>query len=153
MNSKKNKIGIIGLGYVGLPLSVAFSKKNLIVGYDVDKRRINDLKLGLDQTGEVSKKEILRLKKINFTSNDYDLSDCNIYIITVPTPVDNNKKPNLNYLLKATKTVSKFLKKNDLVIYESTVFRCYRRSVWTDIGKNSGLKINKNIFLGYSLKE
>ena len=151
MTSNKNKIAIIGLGYVGLPLALAFSKKNFVIGFDINENRVENLKRGVDQTGEVSKSDILASKKIKFTNNIYDLSQNNIYIITVPTPVDIKKKPNLNSLLTATKIVSKVLKKNDLVIYESTVFPGATEEICGPIlEKNSGLKINKNLFLGYS---
>ena len=151
MTSNKNKIAIIGLGYVGLPLALAFSKKNFVIGFDINENRVENLKRGVDQTGEASKSDILASKKIKFTNNIYDLSQNNIYIITVPTPVDIKKKPNLNSLLTATKIVSKVLKKNDLVIYESTVFPGATEEICGPIlEKNSGLKINKNLFLGYS---
>ncbi len=151
MISKRNKIAIIGLGYVGLPLALAFSKKNSVVGFDTNKSRIINLNKGIDQTGEISKSEILHSKKIKFSYNIDDLNQSNIYIITVPTPVDNKKKPNLNALLTATKTVSKVIKKKDLVIYESTVFPGVTEEICGPIlEKYSGLKINKNLFLGYS---
>ncbi len=151
MISKKNKIAIIGLGYVGLPLALAFSKKNNVVGFDINKNRIENLIKGIDQTGEISKSEILNSKKIKFTHNAYDLSQSNTYIITVPTPVDSKKKPNLKALLAATQTVSKVLEKNNLVIYESTVFPGVTEEICGPIlEKYSRLKINKDLFLGYS---
>ena len=151
MISKKNKIAIIGLGYVGLPLALAFSKKNNVVGFDINKNRIENLIKGIDQTGEISKSEILNSKKIKFTHNAYDLSQSNTYIITVPTPVDSKKKPNLTALLAATQTVSKVLEKNNLVIYESTVFPGVTEEICGPIlEKYSRLKINKDLFLGYS---
>ncbi len=151
MVSKKNKIAIIGLGYVGLQLALAFSKKNNVVGFDINKNRIENLSKGIDKTGEVSKSEILNSKKIKFTHNAHDLSESNIYIITVPTPVDSKKKPNLKALLAATQTVSKVLEKNNLVIYESTVFPGVTEEICGPIlEKYSRLKINKDLFLGYS---
>ena len=151
MTSKKNKIAVIGLGYVGLPLALAFSKKNSVIGFDINKNRIKNLIKGIDDTGEVSKSEILISNKIKFSNNIDDLIKSNIYIVTVPTPVDKKKRPNLNSLLAATKTVSKVLNKNDLVIYESTVFPGVTEEICGPIlEKNSGLKINKDLFLGYS---
>ena len=151
MTSKENKIAVIGLGYVGLPLALAFSKKNSVIGFDINKNRIKNLIKGIDDTGEVSKSEILISNKIKFSNNIDDLIKSNIYIVTVPTPVDKKKRPNLNSLLAATKTVSKVLKKNDLVIYESTVFPGVTEEICGPIlEKNSGLKINKDLFIGYS---
>ena len=103
MASKFKKIGIVGLGYVGLPLALALSKKNSVVGFDVNKKRINSLKKGLDHTGEVSKNDILNSKKIELSDNNFDLSECKIYIITVPTPVNKNNNPDLNHLKSASK--------------------------------------------------
>lgn len=145
------KIAIIGLGYVGLPLAIAFSKKNFVIGFDVNKKRIKNLQNGLDSTGELSKNEILKSKYIKFSNNFSDLSNCEIFIITVPTPVDNKNKPNLKPLLNATKIVSTFLKKKDIVIYESTVFPGATEEVCGPIlEKFSGLNVNKDFFLGYS---
>ncbi len=119
---KKNKIlAIIGLGYVGLPLAVAFSKKFKVIGYDSNKYRILELKKNIDNTGEVTKQQLKNSKKLTITSDQKDISSANIYVITVPTPV-KNKKPDLRNLEDATKTVAKYLKKNDFVIYESTVY-------------------------------
>ncbi len=151
MISKTNKIAIIGLGYVGLPLALAFSKKNFVIGFDINEHRIENLSKGIDQTGEASRKEIINSRNIKFSKDIKDLLECNIFIITVPTPVDTKKKPNLTSLLSATKIVSKILKKNDLVIYESTVFPGMTEEVCAPIlEKNSGLRVNKNLYLGYS---
>ena len=145
------KIAIIGLGYVGLPLALAFSKKNFVIGFDVNEKRIKNLQNGFDISGELSKREILKYKNIQFSNNYSDLLKCEIFIVTVPTPIDSKNIPNLKPLLEATKTVSKVLKKKNIVIYESTVFPGATEEVCGPIlEKYSGLKINKNLFLGYS---
>lgn len=120
MNFKKIQIGIIGLGYVGLPLAVAFSKKYDTVGYDINNKRIEDLILNIDTTNEIEDFE--QLKKILLTNNIEHLKSCNVYIITVPTPVDHFNKPDLKPLYNATENIAKLLSKNDIVIYESTVY-------------------------------
>ena len=151
MIPKNNKIAIIGMGYVGLPLAIALAKNKHVVGFDIDKIRINSLQNGIDQTREVSKNQIINSKKIIFSDKISDLLECETYIITVPTPVDNNKKPNLKPLLNATKAVSKVLSKNNLVIYESTVFPSATEELCGPIlEKNSGFKVNKDLYLGYS---
>jgi len=151
MKLEKLNIGIIGMGYVGLPLAIEFSKKVKVLGFDINSERINQLKKKIDITNEVSKKELSNLKKISFSSNFKDLINCKIYIITVPTPINYNNKPNLKPLIRATNLVSKILKKNDIVIYESTVFPGTTEEICGPIlEKSSGLKINKNLFLGYS---
>ena len=120
--SKKNKISIIGLGYVGLSLAVEFGKKFETLGFDISSRRISELIKKIDTTGELSGSDIRKAKKLKFSSRANDLKNSNVYIITVPTPIDKNKKPNLSDLLSATKLVAKYLNRNDIVIYESTVF-------------------------------
>ena len=142
-------IGIIGMGYVGLPLAVEFSKKLNVVGFDINKDRIKQLKDKIDITNELESNELKNLDKINFSYDIDSLKKCNIYIITVPTPVNLDNKPDLNPLIKATKLVSKILKKNDTVIYESTVYPGATEEICGPIlEKNSRLKINKNLFLG-----
>ena len=151
MNIKKKNVGIIGMGYVGLPLAIEFSKKLNVIGFDIKKERIKELNKGIDLTGEVSKKEILNSKRISFSTNIVDLKNCQIYIITVPTPINNKKKPNLTSILKATELVSKVADKNNIIIYESTVFPGVTEEICGPIlEKRTGLKINKNLFLGYS---
>ena len=151
MNQKNNILAVIGMGYVGLPLAVALAKENHVVGFDIDKIRIDSLKKSIDQTGEISKNEIINSKKIKFSDKISDLSKCETYIITVPTPIDSDNKPNLKPLLNATKTISKVLSENNLVIYESTVFPGATEELCGPIlEKNSGFKINKNLYLGYS---
>ena len=151
MNLKNLRIGVIGMGYVGLPLAIEFSKKLKVIGFDINQKRIEQLNDKIDVTKEVSKKEFLKLKKISFSKNINDLYKCKIFIITVPTPIDPNNKPNLKPLIKATKLVSQILKKNDVVIYESTVFPGATEEICGPIlEKNTGLKVNKDLFLGYS---
>ena len=151
MNILKKKIAIIGLGYVGLPLILEFAKKFDVVGYDSNKKRIDELKNGIDNTKEINRKGLNNLKKINFSDNPGTLKEKDIYIITVPTPIDKNKRPNLKFLKLASKTVAKFLKKNDIVIYESTVFPgCTEEICIPILEKYSGLSFNKDFFCGYS---
>jgi UDP-N-acetyl-D-galactosamine dehydrogenase len=151
MNFNNLKIGVIGMGYVGLPLAIEFSKKINVVGFDINVDRINQLKKKIDVTNEVPKKDFLKKNKISFSHNLESLKKCTIFIITVPTPVDSKNKPNLIPLIKASNLVSSILKKNDIVIYESTVFPGATEEVCGPIlEKKSGLKINKNLFLGYS---
>ena len=145
-------ICIIGLGYVGLPLSIAFSQIGIdVIGYDNSLKRIEELKKSNDINGEFTKEEIISLKNIFFTNNDLDLKNANIYIITVPTPVNKAKKPNLKPLLKASKTIGQNLSKNDIVICESTVYPgCTEEECVPILEKNSGMKFNKDFFCGYS---
>jgi len=144
-------IAIIGLGYVGLPLAVAFGEKNQTIGFDIDQTRITQLKKGKDKTNELSSKEIARAKKLQFTYNKKVLSNANVFIITVPTPVDKNKKPNLKFLLSASKMVGENLKKGDIVIYESTVYPgCTEEDCVPVLEKTSGLIFNKDFTCGYS---
>ena len=117
-----NKISIIGLGYVGLPLAVEFSKKYEVVGFDTNIKRVKELKKGIDITNECSKKEIYNLKTLKFSSDISEISDSNFHIITVPTPIDKAKRPDLRPLISATETIGTVLKPKDIIIYESTVF-------------------------------
>lgn len=151
MNIKNIKLAVIGLGYVGLPLAVEFSKKREVIGYDIKKKRIQELKLGIDITAEVLKRDLIKLKNIKFTYFKKDLKNANCFIITVPTPIYKNKKPDLRPLIKATQIVSDVLKMGDLIIYESTVFPGCTEDVCVPIlEKRSGLKFNKDFFCGYS---
>ena len=144
-------IVIIGLGYVGLPLAVAFGKKIKTIGFDLNSNRIRQLKLSNDITLEVSKKEIIRSKYLNFTSDVNNLKKCNYFIIAVPTPVNKRKKPDLRSLKHASKIVSKLIKKKDIVIYESTVFPGTTEDICVPIlEKFSKLIYNKDFFCGYS---
>lgn len=162
MSKKKYKIGVIGLGYVGLPLAVEFAKKFLVIGYDINLNRVSELKAFNDHTLEVKNTELKKvstqiLKKSGSKSgfiatNDFsDLETCNFYIITVPTPVDKFHKPLLTPLLRASETVGKVLKKGDYVVYESTVYPgATEEDCLPILEKISGLKLNKDFYLGYS---
>lgn len=153
------KIAIIGLGYVGLPLAVEFGKKYPTVGFDINEKRIEALRKGVDQTKEVeneSLEEILNTKHSSgkgllLTCTIDDIKDCNIYIVTVPTPITKFKSPDLSPLLSASATVGKVLKKEDIVIYESTVYPgCTEEDCVPVLEKESGLKYNEDFFCGYS---
>ena len=151
MKYQNLKVAVIGMGYVGLPLAVEFAKKIKVFGFDINSKRIIQLKKGYDITNEVSKNNFKNLKRIKFTSSLYELRDCQVYIITVPTPVNKNNRPNLEPLIKATYSVSSVVKENDIVIYESTVYPGATEELCGPIlEKETGLKINKNLFLGYS---
>ena len=145
------QIGIIGLGYVGLPLAVEFGKVIKVIGFDINLLRIEELKKGTDRTLEVDKNELAAARHLTFTSNVEDLKDVNYFIITVPTPVDEFKTPDLTPLVKASQTVGKALKKGDIVIYESTVYPGCTEEVCVPVLENvSGLTYNKDFFCGYS---
>ena len=143
----KYNIAIIGLGYIGLPLLIEFSKYFKTIGFDTNKRRINELKKNID----INNEHKIYKKKLEFTCIDKKINDCNIYIITVPTPLLKNKKPDLLNLINASKMVSKYLKKNDIVIYESTVYPGVTEDICGQIlSKKTNLTLNKDFFLGYS---
>ena len=147
----QKKICIIGLGYVGLPLAVEFSKKFRVIGYDIDKKKIKNLKNGIDSTRELKKKELVNLKKINLTYNTNDIKSANFFIITVPTPIHKNKKPDLSFLKASSKLVSKNLSKGDFVVFESTTFPgCTENICVPIIEKYSKLKLNNDFYCGYS---
>lgn len=150
-NISSTKIGIIGLGYVGLPLAVAFGNKYPVVGFDVKEERIGQLAKGIDVTREVEKEELLASEYLTFTAKNSDLSDCNVYIVTVPTPIDQFNKPDLDYLIKASTTVGGLLKKGDVVVYESTVYPgCTEEECVPILEKCSGLVFNQDFTCGYS---
>jgi UDP-N-acetyl-D-galactosamine dehydrogenase len=145
------KIGIIGLGYVGLPLAVEFGKIINVVGFDINKDRIDELKNGIDRTREVEHDELKRSSKLMFSSSVEDLSEVNYFIVTVPTPIDAFKNPDLRPLEGASKTVGGVLKKNDIVIYESTVYPgCTEEICVPILERISGLTFNRDFFCGYS---
>jgi UDP-N-acetyl-D-galactosamine dehydrogenase len=145
------KVAIIGLGYVGLPLALEFQKKREVIGFDTNKQRIKELKSGIDTNLESSKKELKNLSQLKFTCKETDLNIANCFIITVPTPIDKFKKPNLKPLLNASKLVGKALKRKDLVIFESTVYPgCIEEECVPVLEKNSRLKFNQEFFCGYS---
>jgi len=148
----KNKIAIIGLGYVGLPLAVAFSKKFEVTGFDINQERIQQLKNGHDHTLEIEDHLLSsESNNLNYSFNIQDIKDCNIYIVTVPTPVDTANRPNLMPLIHSSKTVGAILKRGDIVIYESTVYPGVTEDVCVpELEKSSGLKFNKDFFCGYS---
>ena len=145
------KIGIIGLGYVGLPLAVEFGKQYETVGFDINKNRVNELERGLDCTLEVETKELAQAILLSFTSNAEVLRDCTVFIVTVPTPIDNHKRPNLLPLKESSSTIGKLIKTGDIVIYESTVYPGATEEVCVPILEaESGLTFNKDFFCGYS---
>jgi len=148
---KTKKIGIVGLGYVGLPLAIEFGKKREVIGYDINESRISELKNNTDLTLEISKENFKDSIHLNFTSQIKHLNDCQIYIITVPTPIDSYKQPDLNPLIKSSQAVGSILKKGDIVIYESTVYPGTTEEICVpELEKNSGLIFNKDFYCGYS---
>ncbi|RMJ03916.1 UDP-N-acetyl-D-glucosamine 6-dehydrogenase [Marinobacter litoralis] len=145
------KIAVIGLGYVGLPLAAAIGEKREVVGFDINSKRIGELKDGIDFTLELSREELVAAKGLSFTDSLDGIADCQIYIVTVPTPIDEFKKPDLTPLVKASETVGKVLKQGDIVIYESTVYPGATEEVCVPVlEKVSGLTFNKDFFAGYS---
>lgn len=148
----KTKIAIIGLGYVGLPLAVAFSKKFEVIGFDINQERIQELKNGHDHTLEIEDHLLSSSSNnLSYSFNIQDVKDCNIYIITVPTPVDKANRPDLAALIHSSKIVGAILKRGDIVIYESTVYPGVTEDVCVpELEKSSGLKFNKDFFCGYS---
>ena len=163
LSVKETKIAIIGLGYVGLPLALEFAKKFAVIGFDTNAERIKSIAKGKDHTLEVSSKALAQvmlnkesfntIKAIGFfpSANPKDIENANIYIVTVPTPIDGNNRPNLEPLLAASKMIARVLKKSDIVIYESTVYPgCTEEDCVPALEKHSGLKFNKDFFCGYS---
>ena len=147
------KICVIGLGYVGLPLAHAFSSKYQVVGFDISKWRIDELTSGYDRTLELSKEQVNEAinNGMKFSLDINDIKDCNIYIVTVPTPIDKDKRPDLTPLIKASETVGKVLKKDDIVIYESTVYPGATEEYCVPVLERfSNLKFNEDFFCGYS---
>ncbi|SHK36925.1 UDP-N-acetyl-D-galactosamine dehydrogenase [Marinobacter antarcticus] len=145
------KIAIIGLGYVGLPLAVAFGEKRLVVGFDVNTKRIAELKNGNDFTREVSPEELAAAPQLSFSDCLDDIADCTVFIVTVPTPIDDFKTPDLTPLVKASESVGKVLKAGDIVIYESTVYPGATEEVCVPVLERvSGLKFNEDFYAGYS---
>ena len=148
---KKMKIGIIGLGYVGLPLAVEFAKKYKVVGYDLNGVRITELSKGFDRTRELEDAELRSAKGLTFTSEVDDLKSVDVYIVTVPTPIDEFKTPDLQPLVKASKLIGSVLSKENFVIYESTVYPGCTEEVCVPILESeSGLRYNQDFFCGYS---
>ena len=146
------KIAVVGLGYVGLPLAAAFSEKYEVVGFDVNAKRIEELKSGYDRTLELSNEQMKKAidNGMKFSLNLDDIRSCNFFIVTVPTPIDKNKRPDLTPVVKATESVAKVLKKGDIVVYESTVYPGVTEEICVPLLEESGLKFNKDFFCGYS---
>ena len=146
-----DKIALIGLGYVGLPLAVEFGKEIETIGFDINLARIQELKQGKDSTLEVEPEELKKSIKLSYTNNPEEIRDCNFYIITVPTPIDGHKRPDLTPLEESSETVGKLLKQDDIVIYESTVYPGATEEVCVPIlEQQSGLKFNQGFYCGYS---
>ena len=144
-------IAVIGLGYVGLPLAIALAPKFQVIGFDINEQRVGDLVKGIDHTLQCSGDEVLSNSTLSFSTNLNDISHCGIYIITVPTPVDEQKLPDLSFLLKASEMVGSLLKHGDIVIYESTVYPgCTEEDCVPVLEKISGLQFNKDFYCGYS---
>lgn len=151
MQDNDINIGVIGLGYVGLPLAVEFAKKRSVVGFDTSSERIDELKSGHDRTLETSAEELASATHLSLSSDASSLRNCNCYIVTVPTPIDSHNRPDLSPLLKASETVGKVLKKGDLVIYESTVYPgATEEDCVPVLEAHSGLRFNVDFFCGYS---
>ena len=154
MNKKNINIAIIGLGYVGLPLAIEFEKKFKVVGFDTNKKRVLELQNGYDRTNEINKENLLSLKNLKFSSNKDSIDKSNIYIVTVPTPVDNNKVPDLKPLISATKVVGEFIKEDNIIIYESTVYPgCTEEICVPILEKESEMKYNQDFFVAIAQKE
>ena len=147
----RTKIGVIGLGYVGLPLAIEFGKKYRTVGFDINAARIRSLKAGRDVTLEATSAELKAATKLSFTTRLSELKNCRVFIVTVPTPIDQYKRPDLTPLLGASETVGQVLKKGDIVIYESTVYPgCTEEICVPVLERISGLRYNRSFFCGYS---
>ncbi|WP_336169077.1 Vi polysaccharide biosynthesis UDP-N-acetylglucosamine C-6 dehydrogenase TviB [Acinetobacter sp. 161(2023)] len=145
------KIAIIGLGYVGLPLAVEFGKHKSTIGFDIDKKRVLELQSGHDHTLEVSSDELKHVQQLSYTANIEHLQKANFFIVTVPTPIDDFKQPDLTPLIKASRSIATVLKKGDIVVYESTVYPGATEEVCIpELEKHSGLKFNQDFFVGYS---
>jgi len=145
------KLAVIGLGYVGLPLAVEFAKQRPVVGFDISADRITALQSGVDHTEEVEATELTATPALHFTTDPSELADCNTYIVTVPTPIDQHKRPDISLLLKASETVGKLLKPGDIVIYESTVYPGATEDDCVPVLEQfSGLTFNHDFFVGYS---
>lgn len=146
----KRSISVIGLGYVGLPLAFEFGKKTKVIGFDINQKRLDELKNGVDRTGELNSSK-LRASNVYFTSDMNELSKADFHIVAIPTPIDDSKKPDLQPLLSASQTIGKILKIGDIVVYESTVYPGATEDECVPVLENeSGLKCGKDFFLGYS---
>jgi UDP-N-acetyl-D-galactosamine dehydrogenase len=159
MSLTEKKIAIIGLGYVGLPLAVAFAEKYKVIGFDINSYRVSELNLGIDSTLEIESELLNQVLDsdnvssigLHLTTEKDLLSDCNIYIVTVPTPTDKHNRPVLTPMIKASETIAAYLNKGDIVIYESTVYPGVTEDEMVPVlEKNSGLKFNEDFYCGYS---
>ena len=151
MNHHDLKLGIIGLGYVGLPLAVEFARKRSVIGFDINQKRIDELKSGHDSTKEVAAEELVAARHLSFSTQMQDLDACNCFIVTVPTPIDEHKQPDMAPLISASEIVGKVLKKGDLVIYESTVYPGATEEDCVPVLEQfSGLQFNQDFYCGYS---
>ena len=151
LSLETTKLAVIGLGYVGLPLAVEFGKSRPVVGFDINTNRIEALRAGSDSTLEVDDEELKSATHLSFSNNVDDIADCNVYIVTVPTPIDAHKRPDLTPLIKASETIGKVLKQGDLVIYESTVYPgATEEDCVPVLERVSDLKFNEDFFAGYS---
>ncbi|SMD34308.1 UDP-N-acetyl-D-galactosamine dehydrogenase [Reichenbachiella faecimaris] len=147
----EHKVAIIGLGYVGLPLAIAAAEKYNVTGFDINAKRIEELNTGFDRTNEVESSALASSPNLNFTSEAQDLAHANFYIVTVPTPIDQNNNPDLSLLKRASGLIGKYLKKDDIVVYESTVFPgCTEDECVPVLEEVSGLTFNKEFYCGYS---
>ncbi len=150
-NLSEAKIAVIGLGYVGLPLAIAFSKKFEVVGFDINQKRINELRSGEDSTLEITADELVEGKSIRFSATKDDLKNCNVFIVTVPTPIDKYKRPDLTPLIKASEMLGAIIKEGNVIIYESTVYPgATEEDCIPVVERVSGLRFNKEFFAGYS---
>jgi UDP-N-acetyl-D-galactosamine dehydrogenase len=150
-NLRKCRVGIVGLGYAGLPLAVEFGKHFETVGFDVKPERIRELKAGRDSTREASPEELRSASRLQFTTRLQDLKRCGVMVVTVPTPIDEFKRPELKPLIRASESIGKVLKKGDVVVYESTVYPGCTEEVCVPILERvSGLRFNRDFFVGYS---
>ena len=150
-NIRNKKIALIGLGYVGLPIAIEFSKKHKVIGFDVNESRISELQNGIDSTLETTYSELKNATNLNYTSKLEDIKKCNVFIVTVPTPIDKHKRPDLNPLKQSSKAIGSILKKDDIVVYESTVYPGTTEEICVPIlEKMSGLIFNKDFYCGYS---
>ncbi|MAD89873.1 MAG: Vi polysaccharide biosynthesis UDP-N-acetylglucosamine C-6 dehydrogenase TviB [Pseudoalteromonas sp.] len=151
MDLNKAKIGVIGLGYVGLPLAVEFGKKYQTLGFDINQSRVSELLAGHDSTLEVSDEELKQTHMLSYSHTVEDLKSCNIYIVTVPTPIDEHKQPDLTPLVKASEMLGKVVSEGDIIIYESTVYPGATEEICLPVVERvSGLKFNQDFFAGYS---
>ena len=151
MNLEEVKAAVVGLGYVGLPLAVELGKRRDTLGFDIASDRIADLREGRDNTLEVDAEELRSARHLRFSSDADDLSDANFYVVTVPTPIDANRKPDLGPLLSASRTIGPHLQKGDIVVFESTVYPgCTEEDCVPVLEKMSGLRLNRDFFVGYS---